>query len=744
MDLVIVESPAKARTIKKYLGRGFIVESSYGHVRDLPKSTLGVDTKKNFTPTYEVPAKAKKVVAKLKKAAKAADAIYFAMDEDREGEAIAWHLIELLKPKKDVYRITFDEITKSAITNAVKHPRSINENLVDAQQARRVLDRLVGYELSPFLWDKVRRGLSAGRVQSVTLRLIVEREREVNAFTPQEYWSIEADLKCAHGTFTALVRTQDGKTIQKLGIGSKKDASAIVDALSGARWTVSGLQERTLHRSPPPPFTTSTLQQNASNVLGFSAKKTMLLAQRLYEGMDVGEDGPTGLITYMRTDSTNLAAEAIDGLRAHINKSLGADYLPPAPRVFKKKSKGAQEAHEAVRPTDPTRTPERMRGFLERDSFRLYDLIWRRTVSCQTQDATFHAMTVDVEATPKNAPPVFGFRATGSRVAFDGFLRVLAVKTKETLLPAIEKGETLTNTAVRPLQHMTQPPARYSEATLVKALEENGIGRPSTYAPTIDTIQRRGYVEKDEDRRFHPTDVGTVVTDLLIKHFPDIVDIQFTAKMETRLDDIARGEKKWQPVIKTFYTPFHKNIVQKAKEVKKKDIVEEKTDEICTECNASMVIKLGRYGKFLGCSTYPECKHTRPIPGGKEEQEQKDAPTGKKCPECGKGEMTLKHGRYGPFLGCSAYPDCKNIERIEKKTGAACPKCGNGDIIEKRSKRGRTFYACNQYPKCEFALWQKPTGETCPECKNLLVFAKGKQITCTNKSCNYSKAVEEE
>lgn len=734
MKLVIVESPAKAKTIAKYLGKGFTVKASFGHVRDLPKSKIGVDVENNFEPVYVTPPKAKKVVSELKKNVEKSEKIYFATDEDREGEAIAWHLAKVLKVKEETAeRITFDEITRSAIQRAIENPRKINLQLVDAQQARRILDRLVGYELSPLLWNKIRRGLSAGRVQSVAVRLIVEREREIEAFKAEEFWSIEASLKAKDGEFVAKLRAKDGKTLDKLAIKSATEAAKIKSDLNSSNWIVNNIEEKQVGRSPVPPFTTSTLQQAAANRLGFSAKKTMMLAQRLYEGVELGDEGATGLITYMRTDSLNLANEAINAIRGLIEKDLGKEYLPQEPRYYKNKSRGAQEAHEAIRPADVTIRPESVAQHVERDMARLYELIWRRAVACQASDAKFQAMTVDIKASN------YDFRATGSRVAFPGFLKVWGLdKTKEIILPKIEKDEFLSLLSLNTLQHFTQPPARYSEATLVKALEEAGIGRPSTYAPTIDTVQKRGYVEKSlEDKRFRPTDIGKVVNDVLVEHFPEVVDIQFTARMEEDLDQIADGEKEMVPVLKNFYAPFHKNLKEKAKTLKKDDITTEKTDLTCPECGKPVILRLGRNGKFYGCSGYPDCKYTAPA-SDKEKAEMEAAPTGKICPDCGK-DLVIKRGRFGTFLGCAGYPDCKHTERIEKKLGIICPKCGKGEIVERRSKRGKYFYGCNKYPDCDFVAWSKPTGEKCPNCNGLLVFGKNNTITCSTKDCSFSK-----
>lgn len=730
MNLVIVESPAKAKTIQKYLGKGFTVKSSYGHIRDLPKSKIGVDVKNNFEPVYEIPDKAKKHIAELKKAAKKADIIYFATDEDREGEAIAWHLQEALKPDpKKVKRITFSEITKSAIKKAIDNPRELDVNLVDAQQGRRILDRLVGYELSPLLWNKIRRGLSAGRVQSVALRIIVEREDEIKAFKAKEYWTLIANLVKDESPIEAQLSHRNGKKLGKFDIPSQKEMDQIVDELKDAKYQVSDIQTKERKKSPPPPFTTSTLQQAAVNQLGFSSKRTMMVAQQLYEGVELGDKGPTGLITYMRTDSVNIAQEALKTANKVIATQFGDEYSLPQARTFTTKSKGAQEAHEAIRPSNPAKTPEDLSSHLSTDQLKLYRLIWQRLVASQMKDARLQTITATISGDPHI------FRASGSTVIFDGYVKALGEKAafKETILPPLAKGDDLAFEKLLPEQHHTQPPARYSEATLVKILEENGIGRPSTYAPTIDTLQKREYVNKEEDKRLHPTEIGTLVNSLLTKHFPDIVDVDFTATMEADLDKIATGSKEWQPIIEAFYKPFHKNIEKKQKELSKEEFTQEKTGEKCPKCSSELVIKLGRFGKFKACSNYPDCKHTEPI--GEEKKMQEEL-TDEKCPDCGK-PLVLKHGRYGPFLGCSGYPGCKHIKKIEKGTGVKCPECGKGEIIEKKSRRGKTFYACNQYPDCKNAYWSKPTGEKCPNCKSLVVYAAKGKVRCSEKGCEY-------
>ncbi len=730
MNLVIVESPAKAKTIKKYLGPGFNVLSSFGHIRDLPKNKLGVDTEANFKPTYVTPPSSRKRVSALKKAAQKANLIFFATDEDREGEAIAWHLTDILKPDpKAIKRITFDEITKKAIQSAVKKPRQIDMGLVNAQQARRILDRLVGYELSPLLWKKVRRGLSAGRVQSVTVRLIVEREEEINAFKKEEFWTLSALLSQEEKQFTAKLYAHQDKKLDKLAIKTKQEIDKAIISIEDKDFTVTDIRTKETNRNPLPPFTTSTLQQTAFNQLGFSSKKTMMLAQQLYEGIELGNKGPTGLITYMRTDSTNLATKATNSAKQYIKYEFGGNYTLSRPRIFKKKSKGAQEAHEAIRPTDPGCPPETISSYLTKDQLKLYQLIWQRLIASQMASARLKNLSVDISAGD------YTFRATGTTVIFDGFLKIIGNSTiKETILPPLSKGDQLVLEKLVPEQHFTQPPPRYSEATLVKALEEHGIGRPSTYAPIIDTIQKREYVVKNDEKRFAPTEVGTIVTKLLVEHFPFVVDIKFTAEMEESLDKIASGNKKWQPVIRDFYAPFHKTIKQKDKELNKADITHQETNERCPDCNHHLVIKLGRFGRFKACSNYPDCKHTEPIGEEKELQAQN---SNESCPECGQA-LVLKRGRFGPFLGCSGYPDCKHIKKIEKSTGVTCPACGKGEIVEKRSRRGKTFYACNKYPDCKNAYWSKPTGDTCPNCQSLLVFGTQNTIRCSNKECQYT------
>ncbi len=741
--LVIVESPTKAKTISRFLGKDYIVLSSYGHIRDLPKSKLGVDVEHGFTPEYVIPTDKKKQVTALKKALTKADGLILATDEDREGEAIAWHLTEALQPKeKTIERIAFHEITEDAIKEALAHPRTVDMKRVDAQQTRRILDRLVGYELSPLLWRKVARGLSAGRVQSVAVRIIVEREREILAFKTEEYWTIDAQFrggpKGAELSFPAKLHALDGRALEKFSIITEDAAKKIVDDLSSGNYTVASLTKKLTKRSPSAPFTTSTLQQDANNKLGFSAKQTMMFAQQLYEGVELGNEGSQGLITYMRTDSVNLAEKFLAEVASFIKKNVGADYAPTAPRKFTTKSKLAQEAHEAIRPTSAFRTPESVRGSLEQNQWELYDLIWRRAIASQMTEAQLESTTVDIETTGTNKTPYL-FRASGSVVIFDGFLKVLGTDVKTTLLPPLKEKDAVACETLEPKQHFTEPPARYSDASLVKALEEYDIGRPSTYAPTIATIIDRKYVDRIEGRKLKPTDIGMLVNDLLVEHFPQIVDYTFTATMENALDDIANGTKDWQPILATFYEPFKANLREKEETLTKKAITEEKTDEVCDKCGKPMVIKTGRFGRFLACTGFPECRNTKQLTKNAEGKEVIEAPitTDEKCAACG-APMTVKRGRFGPFLSCSKYPECKTIKSIEKKTGVKCPECKEGDIVAKRSKKGgRTFYACNKYPSCKFALWSKPTGATCPTCGSLIVYGAKETIRCSKKECGY-------
>ncbi len=726
--LVIVESPTKAKTISKFLGPDFSVKSSFGHIRDLPKAKMGVDIEHDFIPQYVVPLAKKGVVAELKKAAKQAKTIYFATDGDREGEAISWHLASLfhLKPEA-VKRLVFHEITKEAIESALENPRPLDLDLVNAQQARRIVDRLVGYELSPFLWKKVAKGLSAGRVQSVAVRLTVDREREIQNFKKEEHWTIEAEFAKEKISFGAKLHRLDGRTLDKMAIKSSEEARKMVQEIPQTDFRVISVEKKSSKRQPLPPFTTSTLQQEANSRLGFSAKQTMMLAQQLYEGTDLPDEGSVGLITYMRTDSVNLADKFISEARAFISASYGRDYLSSSVRKYQTKSKLAQEAHEAIRPTDVNRQPESLKDRLDPRQWKLYDLIWRRAMATQMAETQTDSTNVDISSSRNEK---YVFRAAGSTLKFDGFLKIYPEKQKENLLPVLLKDDPLALLKLDPQQHFTEPPARYSDATLVKALEEYGIGRPSTYAPTISTIIARQYAERTDRKYLKPTDIGVLVTDILIKHFPQIADYQFTAKMEDDLDEIAKGEKEWSPVIREFYRPFHENLVKKLRELTKKELTEEKSQEVCEKCGSPMIIKTGRFGRFLACSKFPDCKNTRPLNG---KGDGKSAPPDlleEKCPQCG-APLARRQGPYGEFLSCSAFPKCRYIKKEIKSTGVKCPQCQEGEIIEKRTKRRRIFFSCSRWPECKFALWQRPTGEKCPRCGSLMVWAKQDQASCS-------------
>ncbi len=751
--LVIVESPTKAKTISRFLGHDFIVESSFGHIRDLPKSKMGIDIEHGFAPKYEVPKDKQKHVDELQEKAQHASHVILATDEDREGEAIAWHLLQALglesakgkaQSAKPVERIVFHEITKRAIEQALEHPRTIDDHLVDAQQARRVLDRLVGYELSPFLWRKVARGLSAGRVQSAALRLCVEREEEIAAFIVQEFWTIEGECQATKKPFPITLTALDGKTLEKFDIKTADEANAIKTRLEDSTARITSIARKHSKRSPHAPFTTSTLQQEANRRLGFSAKQTMRLAQQLYEGIDLGDEGHVGLITYMRTDSVTLSKEFQSDAGVLIQKDYGKNYWAET-RSYSTKSKLAQEAHEAVRPTHAQKDPSSIKPYLDSQQWRLYDLIWRRAISSQMTDAEIDQTAVEIET--KSKTTTGGWKANGSIVTFDGWLKLYPSDHKSAELPELAESTAITLSAITPEQHFTQPPARYSDATLVKALEEFGIGRPSTYAPTISTIVDRKYVDRTEDKRLKPTDIGILVTKVLKEHFPNIVDYQFTATMEDDFDAIAQGQKKWQPVIADFYKPFHENLLSKEETVSKKELTEEVSDETCEKCGKPMLIKVGRFGKFLACSGYPECKNTRPVKGSKEEQEEKQELEGPvpTCGQCSK-PMHLKRGRFGSFWGCTGYPECKGIKNIERATGLKCPKCGQGDVIARRSKRGKTFYGCNKYPDCDFVLWSKPVIDDatkepkhCPNCKSVMIYGAKNMIVCSNKECGYKE-----
>lgn len=752
-SLVIVESPAKAKTIEKFLGKGYKVLASYGHVRALPSKQGSVDTADDFKPKYQILPESAKHIATLKKEAAKCDELILATDLDREGEAIAWHLLEALGISEDakkpvVKRVTFNEITQSAITEAMAAPRSISRTMVDAQQARSILDYLVGFNLSPFLWKKIRYGLSAGRVQSVALRLVCEREDEIDAFNPQEYWTVEAHLaKADSAVFTAKLFARDGKKLDKFALGNQQQTEEILKQLEKAPFKVSHLEKKERKRNPAPPFTTSTLQQEASRKLGFSARKTMSVAQKLYEGIAVG-DGTHGLITYMRTDSVALSETATSEARSLICQLHGDQYALNKPRFFRNKSKNAQEAHEAVRPTSLMRIPKDIKGYLNSDQFRLYEMIWKRTIASQMAQAIFDATSVDIAAGDN-----FTFRATGQVIRFPGFMAVYIEGTdqqddehQEGLLPPLVEGEPLEQQKLLPSQHFTQPPPRFTEASLVKTLEEYGIGRPSTYASIMNTLVTRKYVRLDK-RTFFPEDTGRVVTKLLTEHFSQYVDYDFTAELEEDLDAISRGEKTWIPAIRQFWEPFIELLKRKEKEVSKADVTTEKTDKVCPECGKELVIKLGRSGRFLACSGFPDCRHTEPLSGSEQESEE-PVYSEEKCDKCG-SQMLIKTGRYGKFLACSAYPACKNIQPLEKPKSMdiPCPSCDSGEMMEKKSRYGKIFYSCNQYPKCKYALWNPPSKEPCPKCSWPLTEIKttkrfGTVQRCPQEGCDWEKVLK--
>jgi len=810
--LVIVESPAKAKTIQKYLGAGFEVEASLGHIKDLPKKSLGVDLDNEFATEYEVIPGKEKVIARLKKLAKSAETIYLAPDPDREGEAIAAHLAEELggervdgkKLKKgsavvNIRRVTFNEITKKAVQDAFLHPRDIDRNLVDAQQTRRVLDRLVGYQVSPLLWDKVRRGLSAGRVQTVALRLIVEREREIKAFVKEEYWTIGAHLMGPNPPqFTAnFIGIGDAKT----PVPNGEEAEKLRAALENADWSVRSVDKRERRRNAAAPFTTSKLQQDSSRKLRFSVKRTMMIAQRLYEGIDLGDEGTVGLITYMRTDSTRVSNDAIGEVREHIAKEYGKEFLPENPNAFKSK-KDTQDAHEAIRPTSASRNPEEIKQYLQEDEYKVYKLIWQRFVASQMNPAVFDQTTVEIDATSGGVD--YRFRVTGSVLKFEGFLKVYeeskdskdeedeALKHK---LPALSEGQKLTLKALDTEQHFTEPPPRFNEASLVKELEERGIGRPSTYSAILSTIQERQYVQK-VGGKFIPTEIGLVVTDLLVENFKDIFDLQYTARLEEELDEIEDGKEQWKNALAEFYQKFEKDLhyaekhMENVKRMEKPtdekcercgsplvikwgkhgsfyacssydktdpnsctftkenpidlpdldsaDLQETTQEEYCENCGRPMVLKRGRFGQFMACTGYPDCKTTRRLDQAKKVP---DIPLDEKCPQCGRN-LLIRHGRFGEFVSCSGYPDCKYVK--QNLIGVKCPDCKDGDIAEKKARRGNFFYGCTNYPKCEFTSAFRPVAEECPVCKSPYLLEKtlkdGVFLVCPN---NKRTAAEE-
>jgi len=705
-DLVIVESPAKAKTIERYLGNGFTVLASYGHVRDLPQRGLGVDVDHDFAPRYEPLKERRKELDRLADRARSAATVWLATDLDREGESIAWHIADYAEiPEDRLRRVTFSEITRRAIEEAFAHPRSINADLVNAQQARRVIDRLVGYKLSPLVSSKIRRGLSAGRVQSVAVRLVVEREREIGAFVPEEYWTLTAQLgrRAVAGTFSAELTKIDGS---KARVASAEEAAEHEAALREAAYTVEKVARTQQKKSAPPPFTTSTLQQEASRKLGFGARRTMSVAQGLYEGVALPE-GQVGLITYMRTDSLVMASSAVAEARALILERYGAESVPTKPNAFRTKSRGAQEAHEAVRPSSFARTPQSIAAHLKPDELRLYELIWRRALASQMAPARFDQVGVDVTAGR------YTLHAGARKRVFDGY-QALYIEGKDdeederlAILPDLNEGEGLDLRDLASEQHFTQPPPRFTEATLIKALEEHGIGRPSTYAPTIETIRQRGYVTI-KDRRLFPEEAALRVTDLLVEHFPEVVDLEFTARMEEQLDDVARGASDWVPMVREFWGPFSAKVAEGREKIEKQVEI---TDIVCPVSGHFMVKRLGRNGWFLGCSGYPECKQTMPLPG--EEEEAPDLPgVGEVCPECGEGTLAARRGRYGPFVGCDRYPECRYIKKNAAPASeqfGICPQCATGTVVTKRARRGRRpFWGCDRYPDCDYATWTRP------------------------------------
>jgi len=758
-NLVIVESPAKAKTIKKYLGADYEVLASYGHVRDLLPKEGAVDPKHHFAMRYELIEKNEKHVTAIVSAMKKADALYLATDPDREGEAISWHIYEVLREKKalkdkPVHRVVFHEITKSAVQSAIDNPREISMHLVNAQQARRALDFLVGFNLSPLLWRKVRRGLSAGRVQSPALRMIVEREEEIEKFISQEYWDIGADTFAHDQDFTAKLNIYKGEKLEQFSITTEEQANNIKADLHQAangKLRVVKVDKKQRKRNPTAPFITSTLQQEAARKLGFTAQRTMRTAQQLYEGIDIG-GGAVGLISYMRTDSVNLAAEAIAEIRHLIGERYGKNNLPDEPKVYKTKAKNAQEAHEAIRPTSVFRLPDAVKEFLNPEQHKLYDLIWKRTVSSQMIHATIDTVAADLECGDKGM-----FRANGSVVVDPGFMLVYkesvddhkADHDEDRMLPLLQEGEEVTLKDLKCNQHFTEPPPRYSEATLIKALEEYGIGRPSTYAAIIYTLQHREYVVL-ETKRFRPTDVGRIVNKFLTQHFTRYVDYDFTAKLEDDLDEISRGEKEWVPLLDEFWEPFKHQVDDVLETVKRSDVINEALDEKCPQCEKPLSIRLGRHSRFVGCTGYPECTYTRSIDDGSSVSVPAEVVEGRTCPQCS-GNLQLKTGRYGKFIGCSSYPNCTFIESLNKPTdmGIDCPECHQGHMLKRKSRMGKIFFSCARYPDCKYAVWNEPVGQACPKCAWPILTIKttkkrGTELVCPHKPCDFTKPMVDE
>ena len=768
-NLVIVESPAKAKTLGKYLGKDFQVKASVGHIVDLPKSKLGVDVKNNFAPDFHVIQGKKKVVDELKKAARGKENIYLASDPDREGEAIAWHIADQVgKSRKRVHRVLINEITKKAVQEAIANPQELDRNKFDAQVARRILDRLVGYQISPLLWKKVRRGLSAGRVQSVAVRLVCEREREIRAFEAQEYWSLTALLEGqVPPAFRARLTQWQGQKIdpKKFRLENETRVQEIIRSLHGASWVIGEVEKKERRRYPAPPFVTSKLQQEAARKLGFQPRRTMQIAQHLYEGVELGPEGSVGLITYMRTDSTRVSNDALSAVRGFVESQYGKNYLPDRPNTYRSK-RGAQDAHEAIRPTSLEYSPQRVRRYLRRDAFQLYSLIWDRFVASQMLPALFDQTSFEIPV--REAV----FRATGQQLKFDGFMKVYIEgrderaaqangedideddedSKNEGLLPDLQKGDALELLSMDPRQHFTQPPPRYTHASLIKELDEKGIGRPSTYATIISNILDREYVQQDERQSLAATDLGFLVTDLLVESFPDILNVEFTAGMEDELDKIEEGKEKWTKAMKRFYTPFSRDLKKAEKEMRDVKRQEVPTDIACEKCGALMVIKWGRNGEFLACPQYPECKSTKNFKRDEDgavrvavEEEVNET-----CEQCGR-PMLLRWGKFGRFLGCSGYPECRNIQPLEKPVdlGVKCPECKEGNLKVRKSRWGKVFYGCDRYPECKFACWDKPLPTPCPDCASPILVEKitkraGKTHRCYKKGCGYSIPVVEQ
>lgn len=757
-NLVIVESPAKAKTIKKYLGADFTVVASYGHVRDLLPKEGAVDTAHDFAMRYELVKKNEKHVTAIVAAMKKADALFLATDPDREGEAISWHIYTILKDKKTltkkpVHRVVFHEITKAAVQSAISNPREISMDLVNAQQARRALDYLVGFNLSPLLWKKIRYGLSAGRVQSPALRMIVERELDIEKFVSQEYWDLQGACFAKKKDFKAKLTIFENEKLEQFTITNEERATevkaAVIKAAKG-KLRVLKVEKKQRKRNPAAPFITSTLQQEAARKLGFAVQRTMRIAQQLYEGVEL-DTGSVGLITYMRTDSVNLAQDAIVEIRHLIQERYGKENVPEEARIYKTKAKNAQEAHEAIRPSSVLRAPEAIKEFLSPEQYKLYNLIWKRTVASQMISASIDTVTIDFAAGPSHQ-----LRSTGSTIVDAGFMRVYQEGTDdktddlddETILPKLVEDDEVELKELTCHQHFTEPPPRYSEATLIKVLEEHGIGRPSTYASIVSTLQTREYVILD-NKRFTPTDIGRIVNKFLTQYFTRYVDYNFTAQLEDDLDTVSRGEKEWKPLLSQFWDPFKSQVDMIAETVKRTDVTKEAINENCPDCGKPLSIRLGKRDRFIGCDGYPDCSYTRAIVEGAEEAKHDlDVIEGRNCPECG-GALKIKHGRFGKFIGCGNYPKCKHIESLNKPadTGVDCPECKEGKIVKRQSRRGKVFYSCKRYPDCKYAIWNEPVAEVCPKCSWPILTLKvtkrrGEELICPRATCDFTKQLE--